>query len=211
MRRFLILETVRLRCDRRAADRLQARKIHRCPRAQFHVSWAWQEDRQRYRSFAFPDACPVTGSAGHNVAGRDLPHLSRPERIKYHPPGFLAQPPAGSGPAKNRMQLFRRCNSSSIGRAGADNSACGDRTDGSAIRMKIRDLLRSWQVALLFSAAAVLLVWKLWSPPENKLLTDEDCYEALERMFARRLAGAPPFSLTPEEESNFKACEPAER
>jgi hypothetical protein len=71
--------------------------------------------------------------------------------------------------------------------------------------------LRGWQVALLFASAAALLVWTLSSAPENKLLTDKDCYEAFQRMFARRLAHDPPqFSLSPEEESNFKACEPTD-
>jgi len=77
--------------------------------------------------------------------------------------------------------------------------------------MKIGDL-RGWQVVLLFAGAAILLFWTLRSPPENKLLTDKDCYEVFERMFARRLAHEPPhFSLSPEEESDFKACEPADR
>jgi hypothetical protein len=77
--------------------------------------------------------------------------------------------------------------------------------------IKTRDL-RGWQVALLFAGAAILLVWTLRSTPENKLLTDKDCYEAFERMFARRLAHEPPyFSLSPEEESDFKACEPTDR
>jgi hypothetical protein len=71
--------------------------------------------------------------------------------------------------------------------------------------------LRGWQAALLFAGAAALLVWTLPSAPKNKLLTDKDCYEAIERMFARRLAHDPPhFSLTPEEESDFKACEPTD-
>ena len=62
------------------------------------------------------------------------------------------------------------------------------------------------------TGAAILLVWTLRSTPKNKLLTDKDCYEVFERMFARRLAHEPPhFSLSPEEESDFKACEPTDR
>jgi hypothetical protein len=64
-------------------------------------------------------------------------------------------------------------------------------------------VLRGWQVALLFLGAIALLVWAFKSPPPGiELATGKDCIEVLERLFERRS-----LHMTPAEERDFKTCE----
>jgi hypothetical protein len=69
------------------------------------------------------------------------------------------------------------------------------------VTLRVR-VLSGWQLALLFLAGIVVLVWALRSPSEIKLLTGKDCIEVLEQLIERRS-----LHMTPEEESDFKTCE----